>query len=303
MLKKWLSSNIGVTAVAAVILNTFGFLTTRHYMESLGIPGKFLPESPTEYLLWGAKAIVPIFGNIVVTLLILAGVILIGAVCNNVIRLLARLAFRTILHLLPKAPGQTFTRFCEHINAGIATTSMMAATFLSSRWRRIKPEAIAGMFFSISLAILIIVSEYSDVFSNIGLSKDSIVHNYAVKHWTEYSYILTVTSGLLVCGVYLIVLRSRQSENFSRIAKLYVAGSIGATLLLVGLLILPYRLTIHAKGEKIKYGREAAAIMSETKDEFLIYMPDKQSCVIVSRADARIARDTIRSYVYFYEVQ
>ena len=57
---KRLTSDLGFIAIAAILLHSLGFLTTRLFIVVLKIPDGFLSESPTDYLLWGAKAIVPI---------------------------------------------------------------------------------------------------------------------------------------------------------------------------------------------------------------------------------------------------
>ena len=302
MLTKWITSNIGITAMIAILLNTFGFMTTRNYIESLCIPAKFLPESPTDYLLWGAKAIVPIAGNIIITLLILVSVFLLVDVCTRFVRRIARFCFRTILILIPKRAGDSLRRFVEAVQTKINIIARISVQFLSRKWHGISPATITGVFFTISLASVIIVAKYSDPFFVRIRDQHTGSLYEAVNHWDAYSYIVTLTSCLLVYGIYRIITSYWYEADFSRTAKLYLSGSIASAVAVILLLVMPYRLVIHGKGERITYNRRSAVIMSESSDEFLVYLPRYDSCVVLDRHDPGIVRDSIRRTVYFYQV-
>ena len=303
---KRLTSDLGFIAIAAILLHSLGFLTTRLFIVVLKIPDGFLSESPTDYLLWGAKAIVPIiiyviFFAIFVTCIILLFLLfrgLISWVTRRIINLCIRLSY-----ILPKQIHSILGRLVRFIVKKNQITKERIDKKWTSFWQNRGLSSISGGLFILSiLSISFFYINYSKVIDIcIGLSDDTTIFKSNTFNYF-YSPFLTLLLILLLLGLFKFTSYYRnRREQSSILVRVFITGTIGIILICLGFLVMPYRLIYHNKFEEFEFNHQHAFIISKKNSELLIYIPSTKETFVVDQNNSEVNRSDKRVYKNIFD--
>ena len=287
MERKWFASEASIIAATTVLLHSIGFLTANAFNAVLGLPGGFFDDSPTAYLLWGAKAVIPIITVLIFFTIAIASVLLLGKMAYGVLSFIAT----PIIHPLKSLATHLRTRFLRMLEARTAGT-------------------ISGVFFMMTLAALIAVTSwFSDIIDpctrlpdpSLPLSQSTAVFETANRaHHNAYLATFAFFFMLIIAGFAALHTYLRERKKNSTVAVVYRAGTIAIILIFVALMAIPYRILHYNECELIAFEQKPAFLVAEKKDEYLLYLPNEHPFV-VDRADTRVYRYPERAFVNIFD--
>ncbi len=265
---------ISLGSIIVFVLHALGFLTTTTFAVRLRIPSGFLPESPTEYLLWGAKALTVCLGVFLINFIVLSIILILVKLVWQFPRLMFRRLDNLILSLKERMELKIQNIFKTHINSLAGILFILAL--------------LAFLTFFVSFSDLIFATYISSESTQL-LSPDSGA--YLSLYFFTLGIILTVSCVCLYKVHHLQILQNA-NVTFSKIFKL---ATIGLIFFEVVFLVSPYRLRAYNEFERILFEDKRAYILVEKDLQYVIYLPN---CItlVVSSNDIRVQRSQERIY-------